>query len=414
MSRPRRIAAIPGPTMTVRIACLVCAIGLGAAVAAGDAAAAPIVTNAPMAVLMDAGTGDVLFAQRADELMAPTSMSKLMTLELVFEALKKRALKLTDTFHVSPKAWKMSPAKMFTRVDTDIPVQALIQGIIVDSGNDACVTIAEGMAGTEDAFAARMTQRAREIGLTRSNFVNATGLADTGQVMTVREIAMLAHHLMTAYPDYYPYFAQRDFTWEKINQTNRLLSLGMGTIDGLKAGHVPDGDYGAVVSAARDTRRFIVVVNGFGGKTGEKDSVGEAKRLLSAAFREYRMYDLVAENQIVGTAPVFLGQEKEVGLAVDQPIERMMSHDMRAKMKVVLDYVAPLKAPVKAGTKVGTLTVTVPGSAPITVPVMTSAEVPRVGFMGAMTTGLTHLFFGEMGNLPPPSTMRKKHGAKSH
>lgn len=402
--------------MNVLIARL-CAIGLVVALASGAAQAAnapAIATAAPTAVIMDAGTGDVLFAQNADELMSPTSMSKLMTLEIVFDALKKRTLKLTDTFHVSSRAWKMPSGKMFTRVDTDIPVEALIRGIIVDSGNDACVTIAEGMSGTEAAFAERMTKRAKEIGLTHSNFVNATGLADEGQVMTAREIAMLAHHLMTAYPDYYPYFAQRDFTWEKINQTNRLLSLAMGTIDGLKAGHVPDGDYGVVISAARDTRRFIVVVNGLRGKTGDKDSVDEAKKLLSAAFREYRMYDLVADNQIVGTAPVFLGKEKEVGLAVDQPIERLMSRDMRAKMKVSLDYTAPLRAPVKAGTKVGTLTVSVPGGAPISVPVMTNADVERIGFMGAMTTGLTHLFFGEMGDLPAPSTLRKKHGAKSH
>jgi D-alanyl-D-alanine carboxypeptidase (penicillin-binding protein 5/6) len=390
---------------------LLCAALLVLSSALGGARAAPLDTIARYAVLMDSETGEILFAKDGDELMVPSSMSKLMTIEVLFDALKKGSVKLDDKFHVSPKAWKVpsNQSKMFTRVDTDIPVEALIQGIVVVSGNDACVVVAEGMAGSESAFAERMTQRAREIGLTRSIFANSTGLPDPGHLMTARELAVLARHLITAYPEYYHYFAEREFTWERITQPNRLPALEdeIG-VDGLKTGHTEEAGYGLVASALQNGRRLILVLNGL---SSEKERGTEAKRLLTAGFREFNSYDLVLANQIVGTAPVFGGAAKEVGLTVSKPVKRLLSRDARAGMKVTLDFTAPLKAPVKAGTKVGTLTVTVPDSSSTSVDLVTNADVGRIGPLGALGLGLKHLFFGEAAALPPPSTLKKKQGA---
>jgi D-alanyl-D-alanine carboxypeptidase (penicillin-binding protein 5/6) len=370
------------------------------------AQAATIDTPARQAIIMDAETGEVLYAKDADTLMTPSSMSKLMTIEVLFDALKKGSVKLDDKFHVSPKAWKMDGSKMFTRVDTDIPVDALLQGIIVDSGNDACVVVAEGMAGTEEAFAQKMTRRAREIGLTQSKFANSTGLPDPGHQMTAHELAMLARHIITAYPEHYHYFSQTEYTWERITQPNRDPLLGeFPGADGLKTGHTDEGGYGLVGSALQNGHRLILVVNGL---DSERSRESEAKRLLTIGFRDFHTYELVQANQILGTAEVFGGAAKEVGLTVEKPISRLMSIDARAGMKAVLDYTAPLKAPVKAGTQVGTLTITVPDASPTTVPVVTNAAVARMGPMAAATVGLKHLFFGEAGEMPPPSTLKSK------
>ena len=373
------------------------------------AQAAGIDTPARHAALMDAATGEFLFEKDGDVLMPPSSMSKLMTIEVLFDALKKGSVKLTDAFHVSPKAWRMTGSKMFTRVDTEITVENLIQGIIVVSGNDACVVVAEGMAGSEEAFAQRMTKRAREIGLTKSTFANASGLPDPGQQMTARELAILARHLITAYPEYYHYFGQPEFNWERITQPNRDPLLGkFPGADGLKTGHTDDGGYGLVASADQDGRRLILVVNGLG---SERERETESKRLLTIGYRDFKAYDLVLADQVLGTAPVFGGIAKEVGLTIAAPVRRVMNVDTRARMKASLDYSAPLKAPVKKGTKVGTLTIAVPDSEPTVVDLVTNADVARTGPVGAFTLGLAHLFFGEMGNVPPPSTVKKKAAA---
>lgn len=379
------------------------------AVAALPAQAAGIDTPARHVALMDAATGEFLFEKDGDVLMPPSSMSKLMTIEVLFDALKKGSVKLTDAFHVSPKAWKMQGSKMFTRVDTEITVENLIQGIIVVSGNDACVVVAEGMAGSEEAFAQRMTKRAREIGMAKSTFANASGMPDPGQQMTARELAILARHLITAYPEYYHYFGQREFTWERITQPNRDPLLGrFPGADGLKTGHTDDGGYGLVASADQDGRRLILVVNGLG---SERERETESKRLLTIGYRDFKAYDLVLADQVLGTAPVFGGTAKEVGLTIAAPVRRVMNVDTRARMKASLDYSAPLKAPVKKGTKVGTLTFSAPDSEPTVVDLVANADVARTGPIGAFTLGLTHLFFGEMGNVPPPSTVKKKAAA---
>jgi D-alanyl-D-alanine carboxypeptidase (penicillin-binding protein 5/6) len=388
---------------------VLCASLLVLASMPGESRAAPIDTIARYAVLMDSETGEVLYAKDADELMVPSSMSKLMTVEVLFDAMKKGSVKPDDKFHVSPKAWRTPGSKMFTRVDTDIPVEALIQGIVVVSGNDACIVVAEGIAGSESAFAEQMTRRARDIGLAKSTFANATGLPDPGHMMTTRELAILARHLITAYPEYYHFFAEREFTWEHVTQPNRLPALGdeIG-VDGLKTGHTEEAGYGLVASASQNGRRLILVLNGL---ASEKERGTEAKRLLKAGFRDFNSYDLVLANQIVGTVPVFGGVAKEVGLTVLGPVKRLLSRDARAGIRVSLNYTAPLKAPVKAGTKIGTLTVTVPGAPASTVDLVTNADVGRIGPLGALGLGLKHLFFGEAGDLPPPSTLKKKQGA---
>ncbi len=263
------------------------------------AQAAPLDTTAANAVVMDANTGDILFAKAGDDPFDPSSMAKLMTLEVVFEALKDGSLKPSDTFKVSRYAWRMPSPKMFTREAANIAVQDLLQGIIVDSGNDASVVVAEGMSGSEGDFAERLNKRAKEIGLTKSHFSNATGLPDSGERMSARDIAVLARHIMISYPTYYRSFSQRDFTWEKIAQRNSLLYNGLASdIDGLKSGRI-DKTYSAVVSAARDTRRFIVVVNGL---PSDKDAMTARKSCFRLRSRNTARSSLLPRTRSWGSS----------------------------------------------------------------------------------------------------------------
>ena len=368
-------------------------------------------------VLMDAASGDILIDKDGETQMPPASMSKLMTLEILFHDLKTGHLKMDDTFPVSEKAWAMKKAGtdqgegslMYVGINDNIKISDLIRGIIIDSGNDACVVVAEGLGGSEDDFAKMMNKRAKELGLTGSHFANSYGWPDPEEYMSARDLAVLTRHIITEYPEYYKIFSERDFTWEKIHQYNRDPLLGvMDGADGLKTGHTEASGYGLVASAMRDGRRLILVVNGLNSKDQRKT---ESMRLLQYGFRNFDTYKLLQANQVVAAAPVYGGTKSEVPLVVQTEVTKLMSHEARENMKVSVDYNAPLKAPIRAGSEVGKLTINIPGTAPTVIPLYTADSVGGMNPLQAMGAGLQHLFFGAMG----PEAMSvpvkgKKHG----
>src|SRR3954462_14799690 len=282
--------------------------------------------DAPTAILIEASSGSVLFEKNADELRAPSSMMKLMTAEVVFRAIKQGDIKLTDEYHVSENAWRKGGAPaggstMFAAIHSKISVDDLLHGAIVPSGNDACMVLAEGIAGNERSFAEMMTKRARELGMTRATFGNSNGLPDPANKMTVRELAVLARHIIRTYPEFYKLFGEKEFTWNKIRQQNRnpLLNSLEGA-DGLKTGYTKEGGYGMVGSAVQNGLRLIVVINGL---EDPDDRASEAKKMLEWGFRNFESRPLFAPNQQVGYAKVFGGKSRTVKLASREPIKVM-------------------------------------------------------------------------------------------
>jgi len=354
--------------------------------------AAAIETPAKQAILMDMSTGAILMQKNADELMAPASMSKLMTVAMVFERLKDGTLKLEDTLPVSEKAWKKGGSKMFVRVDTRVAVEDLLRGVIVQSGNDACIVLAEGLSGSEDAFAIVMTDRARELGLEQSTFKNATGWPHPEHRMTARELAMLARYIIETFPEYYGIFNEKEFSFSDIKQGNRnpLLYKDFGA-DGLKTGHTEESGYGLVGSAERDGRRLIVVINGL---SSAKERGREGERLLEWGFREFGNYTLFKPGDVVDNARVWLGNQDTVPLTVEEDVTITLSRQDRKSMIVKAVYDAPIPAPILKGTPVAQLVVDTPDGEPVTVPLVATKDIGRPGMVGRLTSAVEYLIFG--------------------
>ena len=313
--------------------------------------------DAPTAILIEAASGSVLFEKNADELRAPSSMMKLMTVEVVFHALKEGTVKLSDEYRISENAWRRGGAPaggstMFAVLNSKISIDDLLHGAIIQSGNDACIALAEGMAGNERIFAADfMTKRARELGLTKSTFANSNGLPDAGNKMTVRELAKLARHLIQTYPEFYKLFGEKEFTWNKIRQQNRnpLLTTLEGA-DGLKTGYTKEGGYGMVGSAVQNGIRLIVVVNGL---EDPDDRATEAKKMLEWGFRNFEVRTLIAADQTVGYAKVFGGESRSVKLTSPEPIKVMVPKNGNEKLIARIIYSGPVRAPIQSGQPVG-------------------------------------------------------------
>jgi D-alanyl-D-alanine carboxypeptidase (penicillin-binding protein 5/6) len=371
-------------------------------------ARADIATSAEHAILLDGESGQVLWAKDADTATPPASMSKLMTLELLFQRLKDGRVKLNDTFPVSERAWRTQGSKMFVSVGSRVGVEDLIRGIIITSGNDACVVVAESLGGTVEGFVDMMNARARQLGLAQSHFVNPNGLPDPpGQLMSVHDLATLARHLIYQYPQYYHYFAERSFVWNNITQQNRdsVIDKFPGT-DGLKTGHTDAAGYGITVSAVRNGQRLILVLNGLRYPQLDKMSPAaqdwhgvewrgdEAARVLDLAFREFRHYALLKGGEQVGQAVVWQGSSDSVPLAIGAPLDVTMQVDSRAAMKVTLTYDGPIQAPVTKGQQIGTLTVTASEFPGVAVPVYAADSVSGAGFFGRVFLGLRALITG--------------------
>jgi len=360
--------------------------------------AATFDTTAKNAILMDSRSGKVFFEKNADELVAPASMSKVMTMLMVFERLKSGQLRLDDEFTVSVDAWKRGGATsggstMYADVNSRVKLSDLIQGVIVQSANDACIVIAEGISGSEAAFAEMMTKRARELGLEKSVFRNATGLPDPGHLVTVRELAMLTRYLIEVFPDYYKTYSQPEFTWNNITQRNRNPLLGtFPGADGVKTGYTNASGYGLIGSAVRDGRRLIIVLNGM---KSASERAREAPKLLDWGFRQFRSLPIYAAGESVGQARVWGGTQSWVRLAAKDNVRIMLSDEERDTAAAEISYQTPLIAPVKAGTEVGKLRIKVEGRLISETPLYTADAVETSdNIWRKALDSLTYMAFG--------------------
>jgi serine-type D-Ala-D-Ala carboxypeptidase (penicillin-binding protein 5/6) len=339
-----------------------------------------IQTTARYVILLDADSGTVLFEKNADVPTPPSSMAKLMTAEVVFNELRQGRIKLADEYIVSEDAWRRGGApshtsSMFAPIHSRVRVEDLIQGAVVVSGNDACIALAEGIAGNEPAFVEMMNHRAHELGLTKSYFTNSTGLPDPAQKVTVRELARLARHIIRTYPEFYRYYGEHEFTWNKIRQQNRnpLLTLNLGA-DGMKTGFTQDGGYGMVGSALQNGTRLIVVVNGL--KTA-KDRADEAKKILEFGYRGFESKRLFDEGQIIGYAKLFGGASGSVALVGDGAIGVLMPKNTSDRVSAKIVYSGPVPAPIRQGQQIANLNVYRGESAVAEIPLFAAESVER-------------------------------------
>jgi len=381
--------------MTARLTLLSSLLILMAVLAAAPARA--IDSPAAYISLMDYETGEIVYQKDGDELMAPASMSKLMTMVMLFDAIRDGRVSLTDEFVISENAWRKGGAAsgsstMFAELGSRVSVRDLIYGVIVQSGNDACIAIAEALEGSEAAFAEKMTERAREIGLAKSTFRNATGWPDEGHLMTANELAILARYIIDNYPEFYEIYAVREFEWNGINQSNRnpLIYMNMGA-DGLKTGHTSVSGYGLTASAVRNGRRLVMVVNGL---DSEKQRANETQRLMDWAFREFRKYDLLDAGEVVETAQVWHGTSATVPLVVAEDVTLTMSRDARKSLDLKVRYDAPVSAPVEAGQVIGELVISAPGMPTRTYDLQAGESVGELGLFGKAMSALAALVSG--------------------
>jgi len=336
--------------------------------------------SAPHAILIEAESGSVLFERAADELVFPASLAKLMTAEVVFHELKQGRIKLSDEYVTSENAWRRGGAPsggstMFAALHSRVPVADLLRGVIIQSANDACIILAEGLAGNELAFAEMMTKRAREIGLTRSVFTNSNGLPDPDTKVTARELALLARHIIKAYPEFYPIYAEREFTWNKIRQQNRnpLLAMSIGA-DGLKTGYTKEAGYNLVGSAVINGMRLIAVVTGL---PSAKERADEGRKLLEWGFRNFESRMLFAEGQTIGNAKVFGGAEGSVALVSPDLVQVMVPKSGNEKLVARIVYTGPVEAPISKGQTIGTLKVWRDANLALEVPLQAGESVER-------------------------------------
>ncbi|HEX7110383.1 MAG TPA: D-alanyl-D-alanine carboxypeptidase family protein [Aestuariivirga sp.] len=341
----------------------------------------PFETTAPHAILIDAKSGSVFFEKSADELVQPASMSKLMTMLLVFEALKAGDVTLDQEFLISENAWRRGGTSsggstMYANVNTRVKLIDLMRGSMIQSANDACIAIAEGMAGSEEEFAFRMTQRGKELGLQNAVFRNVTGLPKPENLMSVRDLTIIARRIISEFPEYYKIYGEREFTWNEITQKNRNpLLIDYPGADGMKTGYIKEAGYGLVGSAVRDGRRLVLVVAGL---SSIKERKEEAAKLLDWGFRQFKTIDVYAAGDVVSKARVWGGASRWVNLVIKQDLRLALSAKEQESIEVKLSYAGPLMAPVKAGDPLGIVRFMIDGKTIAEVPVETASAVDAV------------------------------------
>ena len=354
-------------------------------------------TTARTALVIDNTTGDVLLSKDIDRPIPPASMSKLMTLFMVFESLEEGKIKMDDTFRVSRKAWAKGGSKMFVREGANVTIKNLIKGVIIQSGNDACIVLAEGIAGTEENFAELMTIRAKEIGLTNSNFKNSTGWPDPEHYMTSKDLVTLANKIREEYPSYYKIFDDLEFTWDGISQKNRnpLLSMNLGA-DGLKTGYTEEAGYGLIASAKQNGRRITFVITGL-------KSIGqrarEAKGITTWAFKKFKLKTYFKKSSTILEAPVWRGEKETVKISAGNDVQILLANDLKEKVKMHIVLKEPLIAPLKKGQKIkGHLVLettplikTSTEKKQIFFPIEVSEDLDRGGLANKLTTNLNTL-----------------------
>ena len=362
------------------------------AVASSAARATDLETVAKQVIIVDYATGAELYAKNADEIMEPASMSKMMTIYMLFEEIQNGSLKLTDTFLVSENAWRKQGSKMFVPVGGRVSVEDLIRGIIVQSGNDASIVVAEGLAGSEDAFAQKMTEKARQLGMMNTVFKNASGWPDPGHYSTARDLAILAAATIRNFPKLYPYYSEETFVYNNIKQGNRnpLIYKSTGT-DGLKTGHAEAAGYGLTASAVRNNERLIVVAHGM---SSMRERAAEANRLLDWAYREFGSYPLFKGGEKVADAKVWLGSAETVPLTLAGDLTAVIKRSSRKGLKVAAQFDEPIAAPIKKGAPVGKLVVSAPDMKPIERPLLAAADVEPLGMFGRFREAIGYLVWG--------------------
>jgi serine-type D-Ala-D-Ala carboxypeptidase (penicillin-binding protein 5/6) len=349
-------------------------------------------TLSKQAFMVDPQTSTVLLFKDADKPMHPSSMAKMMTIYIAFEEIVAGRLKLDTRFRVSERARNMGGSRMFVELGSEVTVEELIRGMIVLSGNDACVVLAEGLSGNEDSFAERMTAKARELGMTGTVFKNSSGWPADGQWTTARDLAVLSWRTIEDFPKLYRYYAELNWSYNNIKQENRnrLLKTVPGT-DGLKTGHTEEGGYGQATSAIRDGRRLILVANGM---TSMAERAQETARLMEWGFRESTNTTVFRAGDTVAEAPVWLGSLDKVPLVVPRPVQITAPAGQTVTPRVVARFDGPIAAPIAKGTKLGTAVVTLPDNRVVEYPLEAGADVPRMGVFGRVTTLLQHYLFG--------------------
>jgi len=352
-----------------------------------------IETQAKHALVLEVETGAVLLDKGADERIPPASMSKIMTAYIVFGMLKEGRAKLTDELPVSEQAWRLQGSKMFVPIGGRISIDDLIKGVIIQSGNDACLVLAEGLAGSEEAFVELMNQKAKEIGLNDSHFANVSGLPDPDHWMTSRDLATLAIRTIKDFSEYYHYYSEMDYEFNNIKQGNRnpLLYKNVGA-DGLKTGHTEEAGYSLTASVARDKRRIILVLNGL---PTMKARTQESERLIEWAFREFNDYRLFAAGEKVDDGEVWLGAEPKVPLTVGKDFVVTLARKVRKDMKVTIEYDRPIAAPIQKSDTVGKVVMTTPDVTSVEAPLVAAASVQRMNPWGRIATLAGYVVWGQ-------------------
>ena len=363
----------------------------GAALLLGPAAATAIETAAKQALIVDYQTGSVLLDKNADQPIHPASMTKLMTLYILFEHLKQGKLAMDDTFRVSERAWgrgQNEESNMFLPLDSLVTIEDLVRGIAIQSGNDACKVVAEGIAGSEEAFAKLMNKKAAELGLAASHFVNSDGVEDAEHLMTVRDILKLSEDIYADFPEYYHYFAEKEFTYNNIVQQNRnlLLNKELG-VDGLKTGHLSVSGFGVAISAEQNGRRIFMVVHGL---ESMKQRAEEATRLVEWAFQSFRNVKLASAGATLEEAPVWYGDSGTVPLTVAKDLFATLPKGSEEEIQAKAVFQGPVQAPIAAGQELGKLVIT-SSSGTTEVPLIAGVAVERVGFFGHIFATLKYL-----------------------
>ena len=356
-----------------------------------DTPIGPLDTQARWAFIIDATTGMPLLQKAADELMPPSSLTKMMTAYVVFAALSQNRLRVDQTLPVSEKAWRMQGSKMFVPIGQQVGIEDLIRGMLIQSGNDACIVLAEGLAGSEDQFVVLMNKQAQRLGLTHTQFQNTTGWPDPGHHTSARDVAMLALHLIRDYPQYYHYFSEKDYKYNNIEQGNRNVLVDRGLADGLKTGHTDAGGFGLCASSERNGRRVIEVLNGL---PSSRARVEEGERLLSWAFANFEDVRLFAKNEPVQAIPVWLGTQRTVPVVSPSDVVLTMPQGWRSRAKIRVDFHAPVEAPVAAGQALAQLVVSGTGLADLQFPLLAGTAVPRLALPNRAIAVLQHAVGG--------------------
>jgi len=374
-------------------------IFLGLALPLTQVQAAQIRTQAKQAIMVEGATGAVLFEFEADMTMAPSSMSKLMTIYLTFERLRDGNILLDDEFEVSDdiwRKWRLQGSTMFLKAGQRVTVRDLLLGVIVQSGNDACAVLAEGIAGSEEVFVELSNEKAEELGMKNSHFTNVNGWPGAEHYMTARDLATLSQKLITEFPEYYKMFKEKKFTYNEISQTNRNPILySMPTADGLKTGHTEDGGYGLAASAVKDGRRLVLVINGL---KSNRARAREAERLLNHGFRNFSVYPLFKAGEVVDTANVWLGKNGKVPLVIEEDVVLSLSRQDRRKMKARIVYTGPIPAPIVKGQPIAILEITARDMKPVKLPLVAGADISKLGGISRLKAAFNYMLMGSAGS----------------